>query len=266
MKINEFVRPSTLEDAYKLLNENNDNVVLGGGLWLRLSTKNIEKAIILDDVVLDEIIETKDSFEIGSMTSLRAIETNPELLDYFNGILPDAISQVMGVALRNMATIGGSIMGKYAFSDIIPPLLVMKTDLVFYKQGTMSLEDFLEHKGKLKDILVKVVIHKQNGYGYFKKVRKTALDFAVLNITIAYTNKFEIQIGARPSISMKPEKALEFINNQKKINDDVIAQTAKFACEELRFGSNTRAGQEYRKNVCEVYIKRGLKEVISDES
>ncbi len=266
MKINEYYKAQSLDEAYEILLDNEKNIIIGGGAWLKLTKKDVETAVDITKIGLNEIIATKDFIEIGAMTSLRQIEESDIIKNQSNGILSEAISQIMGVGIRNIATIGGSVMGKYAFSDILTPLLTMDASLIFYKQGEMSLADFLNTKRISKDILTKIVIPKNEKKGFFYKVQKTRLDFAVINVAVTKGELIDIAIGARPSVSMRPVQALEFINNQKSITDEVINKTAELAVKETKFGTNSRSSKEYREMVTEVYIKRGLKEVISNES
>ena len=44
--IREYVKVSSLEEAYEL-NQKKANVVFGGGVWLRLGKKNIQTAIAI---------------------------------------------------------------------------------------------------------------------------------------------------------------------------------------------------------------------------
>ncbi len=65
MKINSYHSVKSIEEAYKLLNANKQNAIVAGGAWMRLSSKEIETAIDLSELGLDQIVETKDAFEIG---------------------------------------------------------------------------------------------------------------------------------------------------------------------------------------------------------
>lgn len=265
MKINEFIKVESLDQAYDLLQEDKENIVIGGGAWLKLTNKEVNKIIDLESLNLRNITEKNDRVIIGSMSTLRDIELNESIQHLSDGILVEAIKNIMGVSIRNLATIGGSIMGKYSFSDILTPLLVMDTRLEFHKNGIMSLEAFLSSK-PIKDVLLSVIVSKNKSKGYFYKMQKTRMDFAVINVAVSKSEKIDISVGARPSIAMKPVKAIEFINNQSSLTEDIIKETAKIAVNEIKFGSNSRASSEYRKNICEVYIRRGLEEVINNES
>lgn len=266
LKIKNYYRATTIEDAYKVLLEDDSNIIIAGGAWLKQSKKQVNKAIDITMIGLGGITVKDDMIEIGAMASLREIETSELIKQQCNGILSEAINHIMGVGIRNIATLGGSVMGKYAFSDLFTPLLVMDASLVFYRQGEMLLTEFLKIKRMEKDILLKIILPKTGKIGYFHKVQKTRLDFAVVNVAISNDDSFVIAVGARPSIASIATKAMQFINNQKEITEKVIKETAKIAVEELKFSTNSKSSSEYRELVAETYIKRGLKEVISNES
>lgn len=262
MKINNYHVAKSVEEAYEVLNQNASNLILAGGAWLRMSTKEVDTAVDLSKCGLGEIVETKDAFEIGAMVTLREVEKHAGLLNHFSGVFNKSVNTIMGVAIRNLATIGGSVAGRYAFSDLLTPLLVFDTEVEFFDRGRMTLEDFLVSKGKHQDILTKIIIKKENGVAYYHTMKKTGLDFAVVNVAISKKdNQFKIAVGARPSVAVLAKEAMAYINAQEVVNEEVILETAKKASEELKFGSNQRASGEYREQLASVYVKRGLKEV-----
>jgi len=266
LKILQYYKPTSLEDAYQELLKDDNNLIIGGGAWLRLTNKVINKAIDLELLEKNKIVTTNTDYEIGNLVTLKAVEDHEGLKRLMNGVLPKAISKIMGESIRNIATLSGSVMGKYSFSDIITPLLVLDTRLVFYKQGEISLEDFLNTKKPPKDILLKILVKKEVGTGYFHKVQKTSLDFAVINIAITKGAKVDMAIGARPSIALKPVEAIKYINSAEKINEEVIDQTINLVIDEIKLSSNNRASREYREELVKVYLRRGLDEVMTNEN
>lgn len=264
MLVTKYLRPDTLSDAYQALTEDKKSLIIAGGAWIKLSIKNVETLISLDNLKLNQIEITKDAIELGSMVTLREIETNKEVIELYDGILSMAIHKIMGINIRNIATLGGSVMGKFPFSDILPVLLVMDTKLIFYKQGEITLEEYLENPKIEKDILLKVSIKKEKGLGYFKKVAKTPLDFSIINIAISKcNNKFKICLGSTPYLAKLAINTMDYLNKQKNITDEIINSAIKIMMQEMKFNKNVRSSKEYKEELAKVYVKRGLKKVIA---
>ena len=258
MKVNEYYRASSLEDAYQKLQASPKNAIVAGGLWMKKMGQSYDSLIDLSKLGLDKISETKDEVIVGSMVTQRDFEDSKIVSFLFAGAPTFAVREVMGVNFRNLATIGGSIMGRYPFSDVITGLLPYDVELEFYPAQKMSLEECLNYKGRLNAILVAVHIKKGEGKGFFKKVKTTALDFPIVNIAVAKVNKeYRVVVGARPMVAARSYKAMEYLNNGGKD----FAKAAELAVEELSFMDNKDASKEYRVDLAKVYVRRGLEEV-----
>ena len=70
LKIKQYVKAESLEQAYEL-NQKKTNRIVGGMLWLKMSTAQIQTAIDLSGLGLDQIEETEDAWKIGGFVSLR---------------------------------------------------------------------------------------------------------------------------------------------------------------------------------------------------
>jgi CO/xanthine dehydrogenase FAD-binding subunit len=266
LKVSEYVKAKSLDEAYELVKDNKKNHVIAGGAWLKLSLKSADKLISLEELDLDKIIVSNDFIEIGTLVTLHQIETNEAIKKLYDGILVQATSSIMGINIRNIATFGGCIMGKFSFSDIFPVLEVLDTLLVFHKQGEVELMDFLNNPKFEDDILVKVKIRNQKGRGFFKKVATTPLDFSIINIACSATNNFiKLSVGSTPYIAKPCLKAMEYINGVKKITEETIENCTKIVLEELQISNNNRGSKEYREELAKVYIARGIKQVINYE-
>ena len=250
MEINKYVAPNSFDEVYNLLQDNKLNKIIGGGAWLKISMKKADTLIGLENLNLDYIKEENEFFEIGAMTPLRKIELNKDIRTLFSGFFNEAISKIMGVTVRNIATIGGSIMGKFAFSDLLPVLVVLDVRLKFYKIGELSFYEFLQMAKIPNDILLSI------------KVSKTHLDFAILNLAVVRTDRFKIAVGSRPRITKLLVNTNNFLNSQAVINDDVLLQAIEIALEEADLGDNLKASKEYREVLLKSYLKRALKQVI----
>ena len=258
MKVNEYYRASSLEDAYQKLQQSPKNAILGGGLWLKKMGQSYETLIDLSKLGLDKIEESEKEVIVGALVTERDFENSKAVNFLYAGAPAFAVREVMGVNFRNLATIGGSIMGRYPFSDVITGLLPYDVELEFYPAQKMSLEEYLSYKGKLNAILVAIHIKKAKGKGFFKKVKTTALDFPIVNIAVSKVEgKYRIAIGARPMVASLAKKAMEYLNSG---NSD-FAKAAELAVEELPFMDNKDASKEYRMDLAKVYVRRGLEEV-----
>ena len=118
--IQNYVRVKNLEEAYTL-NQKKGSMILGGMLWTKMQDRTIQTAIDLCELGLDRIDENADAFSIGAMVSLREIELHEGLYAYTQGAVRDALKDIVGVQFRNLATVGGSIWGRFGFSDVDVP-------------------------------------------------------------------------------------------------------------------------------------------------
>jgi len=262
MEILNYVSPTDLSTAYSLVTEKRENKIIAGGAWQKISLKKVDTLISLDNLGLSYIKEENAYVEIGAMTVLREIEVNKAIKAIASGILSEAIGHIMGIAVRNIATIGGSVMGKFAFSDLLGVLLVLDARLEFYKLKDVSVFDFMNMKKIPEDILLNIKIPKENVVGYFKKVAKTHLDFAVLNIAISKGDGFKIAVGSRPTQAVLAINTANYLNSKKEIDDLIIEETIDIALDEISVRDNVRGSKEYRELLLKTYLKRGLKEVM----
>lgn len=255
MKVNSYIKVNSLEEAYNLLLENPLNKILGGGLWLKKGNSQINVLIDLVNLGLDKIVDKGDYVEVGSLVCQRDFENNELIKNINNSILSKATSLIMGPAFRNTATIGGSIYGKYGFSDLLTALLVCDVTLVFYKTGNIKLEDYLNEKSNRRDILVSVLIKKESNKSFFKKVGITALDYPIINVAISKGSEYKIAVGSRAQVASLANDSIEFL---KKSND---FDKASELISNLKFSDNLSAKADYRQHLAKVYVKRGLEEV-----
>ena len=262
MEVKELIRAKDALEAYTFLNQFKGSKVMAGGAWMKLSVKSVDKLILLDDLNLDYIKEENEFLEIGAMTSLRTIEIHPAIKSLNSGILAKAIKSIMGVQVRNIATIGGSVMGRFAFSDILGALLVLDCRLYFHDLQEITVFDFLQMPKVPSDILLSIKIKKTAGKGYFHKVSKTHLDFSLLNIAITKNKLFKIAIGSRPQTATLAINTANFLNSQREFNEETIKKAVEIACDEIKVSTNLRASKEYREVLLKTYLTRGLEEVI----
>lgn len=269
--IRDLVQPATLEEAYSTLMSRKPNTVLGGCSFLKMGSKRIGTAIDLSNpnLELKGIREHAESFEIGAMTSLRELETYPAFQEFYQGVLPQAVRNIIGVQFRNGVTVGASVFSKYGFSDLITALLALEAEVELFHGGRLSLQTFLAQSYE-KDILTKVWIQKNERKAAYQSLRNSASDYPVLNVAVSeLEGQWRIVVGARPQRAILAEKASQKLSELVSTNEVLLSKDgkslediAKLAAEELSFGTNMRGSAEYRQAICPVLVKRALMEVL----
>lgn len=254
-----FVSPDTIEEAYKL-NQKRSNKIVGGMLWLKMSKQNYDTIIDLSKLGLDKIEENDNCFEIGAYVTLRDIETHAQLNNCFNNALRDAVKSIVGVQFRNCATVGGSIFGRYGFSDVLSVFLSLDTTVVLYKRGEIPLEEFIKMPFD-NDILMKIKVVKNGRKCFYQSVRNSKTDFPVLTCASSVLdNKIRLVFGARPFNASKVEYDFDLNSNSNSLENlaEKIAENVK---EEIKVYSNMRGSKEYRTHLAGVISKRAVLEL-----
>ncbi len=253
MKAKSFLRASSLEEAYKLVKESPRNKIVAGGLWLKKGNADVDTLIDLSLLGLDKIEDKKDYVEVGAMVSQRELEKSPLVPE----VIREATKAIMGPAFREIATVGGSVYGKYGFSDIITVLLAHHVELVFYPEAVITLDEYVKKPGFYDGILTNIRIFKDKNKAYFKKVEITALDYPILNVAVVKGKEYKVVVGSRPLVAALCENSMKYLNEGGKD----FAKAAELAVEELKFGDSIATKSAYRKQLALTYVRRALEEV-----
>ena len=254
MTIREYKRAESLEEAWQL-NQKRPNRVLGGMIWLKMENINVGTAIDLSGLGLDTIEETDEGFSIGAMVTLRQLELHPGLAAYTDGAVRESVRRIVGVQLRNLATVGGSIYSRFGFSDVLTMFLALNASVELYKGGVVPLAEYARRPYD-RDILVRVLVPKENARVVYQSVRNSQTDFPVLTCAAAKLADGSIRaaIGARPGKAVLYTAAPEAGEAAEEF-------AARFAAEVkagIKTESNLRGGAEYRRHLAGVLTKRAV--------
>ena len=250
-----YIRPQTLDEAYQL-NQVRNNRIVGGMLWLKNGSANYNTAIDLCDLGLNQIEENEDEFSIGAMVTLRQIEQHEALNEYSDNAIRDSVKDIIGVQFRNLATVGGSLWGRFGFSDVLTVFLSMDSYVELYKGGIIPLEEFAKQKYD-SDILVRLIIKKKSASFVYSAMRAQRTDFPVLTCAVSNIGDvYRFSIGARPGRAI-------VIYDEKGILSDGITQEsatkmAEYVATNTKTSSNLRGSAKYRKHLAKVLTERNL--------
>lgn len=268
---NQYVRAQSLDEAYELY-QKKPNFVLGGMLWLKMKNKTLGTAIDLCDLGLDQIDEDENEFRIGAYATLRQIETHEALNAYTHGAIAESVRHIVGVQFRNVATVGGSIWGRFGFSDVMTIFRALGAKVQLHKAGIMDLDEFAALPRTTRDVLVSVIVPKNAKGVVYLSQRNQSTDFPVLTCAVANrSGRYVAVIGASPYMAepvWDENGILDCLADAKTDgnaalteNSESNAKIDKFAgyvAEHIRFGSNIRAGAEYREMICRVLTRRAV--------
>ena len=256
--IQKYVRAQSLEDAWQL-NQNRRNRILGGMLWLRLGKGTVNTAIDLCDLGLDTIEENDEAFSIGAMATLRDLETHESLNAYCENAVANAVKDIVGVQFRNMATVGGSIWGRFGFSDVLTVFLAMDTYVELYKGGIIPLEQFNNMK-KDNDILVRIIVKKTPCKMVYTAMRAQRTDFPVLACAVSCLGG-----ECRASVGARPARAQIYRDENKlaagAVTEENASAFAAFVAEKAPTEGNVRGSAAYRTHLIRVLVKRCMLEL-----
>ena len=245
MTIREYKQAESLEEAWQL-NQKKANRVLGGMIWLKMENINVGTAIDLSGLGLDTIEETEGSFSIGAMVTLRQLEEHAGLAAYTHGAVKEALRHIVGVQLRNLATVGGSIYSRFGFSDVLTMFLVLDAQVELYKGGIVPLSEYAE-RPKDRDILVRVIVPKRKAKFNYQSVRISQTDIPVLTCaSVKDENGYRFAIGARPARAQIYAQPV----------DRTAEQMAEVVRAEIKTGSSLRGSAEYRRHLAGVLVRR----------
>lgn len=262
LKVKNYVMPETIEEAYELNQKKSARILAGCG-WIRMSHATAQTAIDLSRLGLDKIEETEEEYIIGAMVTLRQLECHKGLNEMTKGAVRESVRHIVGTQFRNCATLGGSIFGRFGFSDLCTCFLAMHTEVKLYNAGKISLEDFMTMK-KNTDILTHIIVKKIEEPIVYLSQRNTATDFPVIACCVARKNGTMVaSVGARP----KQAKLIIDKNGIMKTaqSEEDCRDFAQYVAQNLDFGTNIRGTAQYREYITKVLVKRACQSILEME-
>lgn len=144
-------------------------------------------AIDLTDLGLRYICETGDEVRIGAYITLRDMELSPAIPAAFGAAFHEVFRHLIGVQLRTHITLGAHVYARFGFSDLIPVLLSLNTQVRPYRGGEMPLNAFLlvGAKDVKRNILLALIVPKEGRAAKVQMMRSPYNDYSILCLAVS---------------------------------------------------------------------------------
>lgn len=271
--------PTTFEEAWALLEKDppGSALPLAGGTDLLLAMEfrrfSPRHVVSLSRLPLQAYEMGPEEVRIGSLVPLRTLELDPRLRARIPALV-EAIAEVGSVQLRHRATLGGNVVRSSSSSDLLPPLIALRSHLTLRSregQRTMPLEEFVQgswktglRPGELVED-VRVPLPRPGTYRW-QRVRP-ANDISQVGLAVvrhparAGSPRWNLVAGGTtPTVQrlLRAEAALV----SEEPSQEEVALAAQRAAEEARFVTDLRAAEEYRRHLLQVLVRRGVEDVL----
>lgn len=283
--LDNYVAPTSLEQAVEQLQELGEVTILAGGTDLmpqsRAGRVKFKRTLMNIRRIpeLRGISREGDEIRIGALTTITEMMEHPLVRSHLP-LLAQAADHFASAQIRNAGTVGGNICNASPAGDTLVPLMVLgahlelvsKPDDTLFRRS-MPLPEFFVGPGKTRlapaELLaaVRVPIPPQSFVARFHKFgTRPALDISTVSIGIGGVMKngkfsqVRVAFGAvapTPVCGCATEEVLE----GKELDAATIAAAAKAAQDEVHPISDVRASAWYRKEMIRNMTKRILEDV-----
>jgi carbon-monoxide dehydrogenase medium subunit len=280
----ELLEPNSLDEAFRLLSEHGDDarVYAGGTALVKLMKKRLVHPSYLVNIKglkgLHYIREDEEGLKIGALATLREVETSPLVRQRLR-VIGEMVHTIGSVQIRNVGTLAGNLCFADPASDPAPLLIALGADLkIASPEGERILPveqfftDFYETALSRAEILEEIQIPflpKGSRAVYLKHTMRVAFDLAVVGVAVrldinakdGVCMNSKIVLGGVASTPVRVKKAEELLKG-KLINDTLITKVAMAASTEVDPIQDVRASAEYRREMIEVFVERGIQKAL----
>jgi len=280
----ELLEPNSIEEACRLLSQYGEEakVIAGGTALVKLMKKRLVHPSYLVNMKgvkdLGFIREGKDRLTIGALATLREIEKS-SLVRQRLQVVAEMVHTIGSVQIRNVGTLAGNLCFADPASDPAPILIALGANLkVVSLEGrrVLPLEefftDFYETALSRDEIVEEIQIPflpRGSEAVYLKHTMRVAFDLAIVGVAVrldmsskdGVCMNSKIVLGGVGSTPVRAKKAERLLKG-KVLGDSLIPEVAVVASTEIDPIQDVRASAEYRREMIEVIVERGIKEAL----
>ncbi len=281
---NQYLIPNELSEALELLVHYSDRArVIAGGTDLVLDFSSGKYPSVDTLVDISSIRDLKDisvengEIHIGSAVTLSEI-LHSNLLKTHARVLVNAVQQIAGPQVRNIATIGGNVVNASPAADAVPALLVLDASVTTASsngaQRQIPLDKFLLGNRKVDLNVIEIVsgfqfpIPDEAAYHYFRKVQpRRSMAIAMLNLAIVLQMENERITNIRIAMGAVAPTAVRLRTVENDLRNMTIDKAADIGLyagvkRDIMPISDFRASNMYRLSVAQNLLREVIVEML----
>src|SRR3954451_9641464 len=256
----EYVRPSTLEDAVRLLGANDGARALAGGQTLI----NVMKAraaapdVLVDLNAIDELkgvdLAADGTLTIGSMCTYTDLVESAETKA--RPILAEVAATIADVQVRNRGTIGGKLCSNDPTHHLPPLMVALGAEMLIISadgERTVPAEDFFlgvyMTAAGLGDVLTRIRIPAGRSDG-FAAITLGADGTCIVNAAVS--------LNGAPRLAIGCVDAVPVLLHPSSTDESAVREAVRGA--NLDPPSDVHASSEYRRHLAEIVAVRAVKQ------
>lgn len=277
----DFLRPDSLGELVKTLDETGGRVVAGGTDIIPRMRRDLFPVSVLVDASnvaeLGFIEEKDDQITIGAVTTHQEI-TDSALLRAANPALVAAAASVGCHQTRHRGTLGGNIANASPAADTVPALLAFDAQVrLLRKDGerAMPLQEFLVGPGKTRlasgELIHSVTFSRLSGAwgAAFQKLgKRNGMAISVVSVVAAVVldssgavQNARIALGSiAPTVVRSPKAEKMLIG--REASPGVLQDAANAVVADISPISDVRSTAEYRRRAVCILTRRALEQAI----
>lgn len=277
-----YIAPESLDEAIKLLKENEGARLLAGGQSLLTAMKlhHISPSMLIDLHKIQALHGIKQDSDgilhIGAMTTFVEIAEDKGIQENY-AILAEAVNSTSDVQVRNCRTIGGTMALSTSGADLPAVGLALGATLTLTgPQGTLTIPmaefnaEALQD-GHLKDVIItsvnfpSIAVGSGNAYSRFKnRANDSAICGVATSVTLAPDNTLhECRIAVTGSSRYATQLTdAEAVLNGKPATAETVENAAQIAGK-LNCISDLAASAEYRTHLTSTLTESALIQAIT---
>ncbi|MGO9309895.1 MAG: FAD binding domain-containing protein [Spirochaetia bacterium] len=277
----ECLRPGTLEEALRALEEEGACVLAGGtDLINALKTNLVGPRLLVYSLGIEELaaLGWEGGLTIGAAVRLRELELDEGVRGRYPALV-EAIRVIGGTQVRNMATLAGNLCNASPGADTPPVLLALGAQVDIASRGadgrprheTLPLERFFT--GPKRTVLGRgqmlASVHLPSPASHsgaaFRRLARVSLDIAKINCAVWMERDGERVAAARialGSVAPTPVRApsVEKAILGRSADRELFRTAAGLAGKDITPISDVRSTEAYRRQMAAVLVGEALEE------